>query len=296
MKREQWRRLAGWGCLMAIMASCAVMRLLPLCPMLLRFWTVAALAMEIEDSEPTAAPLIEIPTPEPDRSFHIQVIRQTPEPQTPQKRVLIYHTHTYEAYCQVPEAPYVETEKWRTRDEKANVVAVGSALAASLTSLGFDVVHDATAFEPPELSSSYERSLDMLEARQNNGETYDLYIDLHRDAIATNSTLKRTVSIGGTDVARFMVLVGKGTGTGYDVKPDWEANYAIAQRITESLNRQHEELCREVKLKSGRFNQHIAPNAVLIECGNNYNTLEQVLGGVPYLAQAIADALNQQEE
>lgn len=295
MKRELQRRLAGWGCLMAIMASGAAMRLLPLCPMLLRSWTVAALAMEIVDSEPTAAPLIEIPTPEPDRSFHIQVIRQTPEPQTPQKRVLIYHTHTYEAYCQVPEAPYVETEKWRTRDEKANVVAVGSALAASLTSLGFDVVHDVTAFEPPELSSSYERSLDMLEARQNNGETYDLYIDLHRDAIAANSTLKRTVSVGGTDVARFMVLVGKGTGTGYDVKPDWEANYAVAQRITESLNRQHEELCREVKLKSGRFNQHIAPNAVLIECGNNYNTLEQVLGGVPYLAQAIADALNQQE-
>ena len=254
----------------------------------------SAAAMAVEVSEPTGTPLTEIPTPEPDRSFHMEVIRQTPEPQAQQKRILIYHSHTYEAYCQVPDAPYVETEKWRTRDETANVVAVGKALAASLTALGFEVVHDTTAFEPPELSSSYTRSLAMLEDRRRSGEDYDLYIDLHREAIAATSTIRRTVQIGGQEVARFMVLIGKGTSGGYDVKPDWEANYAIALRITDSLNHQHEELCREVKLKSGRFNQHIAPHAVLIECGNNYNTLEQVLRGVPYLAQAIADALNQQ--
>ena len=251
-----------------------------------------AAAMEVEEAAATETPLPEIPTPENDRSFRVEVIRQTPEPQLPPKRILIYHTHTYEAYCQVPESPYVETEKWRSRDESANVIAVGRALAASLTALGFEVVHDCTAFEPPELSSSYTRSLSMLEERQRNGETYDLYIDLHRDAIAAASTIKRTVQIGGQEVARFMVLIGKGTGTGYDVKPDWEANLVIAQQITDNLNRQHEDLCREIKLKSGRFNQHIAPHAVLIECGNNYNTLEQVLNGVPYLAQAISDAMN----
>ena len=223
--------------------------------------------------------------------LRVEVIRDTPQPDYSGKRILIYHTHTWEAYQQTKDSSYVETEKWRTKDASCNVVAVGRALTASLRALGFAVVHDDTAFEPPNLDDAYERSLSMLEARADAGETYDLYIDLHRDAIASTSTIKRTVKINGEESARFMVLVGKGTTGGYTLKPDWQANYAIAERITSSLNGQCEGLARDVKVKTGRFNQHIAPCCVLIECGVNTNTLEQVLCGVPYLSQAIADAM-----
>lgn len=220
-------------------------------------------------------------------AFRVEVIRTTPQPVTEGKRILIYHSHTWEAYQQVDDARYVETEKWRTKDNTCNVVAVGDALANQLRAMGYTVVHDTTAFEPPNLDQAYVRSLQMLEERTSLGENYALYIDLHRDAIASNSTLKRTVNIGGTDVARFMVLVGKGTGKGFDEKPDWEANLRIAQQLTEHLNGMSDGLCRDVKIKTGRFNQHIAPRCILIECGNNLNTLEQVLNGVPYLAEAI---------
>lgn len=230
-------------------------------------------------------------TPAPDRTLRVEIIRDDSPPDAEGPRVLIYHTHTYEAYRQVDEARYVETEKWRTSDESANVVAVGAALANSLRALGCTVVHDQTAFEPPNLDTAYQRSLAMLEQRTAAGETYDLYIDLHRDAISSQSTIKRTVNVGGADVARFMVLVGKGTGSGFDKKPDWEANYAIAEIITESLNGQCDNMAREIKVKTGRFNQHIAPRCVLIECGNNENTLQEVLNGVPYLAQSLMDAL-----
>ena len=241
-----------------------------------------------ETPSSTAAPS-EPPSPAPDIAFRVEVVRSTAQPPLSGKRVLIYHTHTYEAFTQVTDAPYKETEKWRTKDASANVVAVGSALAASLEALGCEVVHDDTAFEPPDLSTAYQRSLSMLEERLSRGETYDLYIDLHRDAIASSSTIRRTVTLGGEETARFMVLVGKGEG--YAQKPDWQSNYALAERITRSLNAQAEGLCRDIMVKTGRFNQHIAPRCVLIECGNNYNTLEQVLCGIPYLAQAIADAL-----
>lgn len=224
--------------------------------------------------------------------LQVEVIR---EPEVPPigegKRILIYHTHTYEAYEQVSDDRYDATEKWRTDDEAYNVVAVGKALTASLEALGFTVVHETAAYEPPSLDSAYARSLAMLEERTEAGETYDLYIDLHRDAISASSTIKRTVVIGGEEVARFMVLVGTGETGGYTEKPDWQANQAIARRITASLNSQCSGLARDVKVKTGRFNQHIAPCCVLIECGMNSNTLEQVLRGVPYLAQAIADAL-----
>lgn len=242
----------------------------------------------------TPAPA-DTPSPAPataDAMLRVEVIRETAEPPTwAGKRVLIYHTHTWEAYEQVADDPYRETEKWRTKDNAHNVVAVGDALAASLNALGLTVVHDTTAFEPPNLDDAYDRSLAMLQERTAAGERYDLYIDLHRDALSTASTIRRTVNIGGEEVARFMVLVGKGTTGGYAERPDWEANHQMAGRITSSLNGQCDGLARDVKIKTGRFNQHVADCCVLIECGVNINTLRQVLNGVPYLAQAIADAL-----
>ena len=241
---------------------------------------------------PTMEPVTS-PAP-PDRSLRVEVIRDTPQPApTSGYRILIYHTHTWEAYKQVASRPYQETEKWRTSDNSANVVAVGEALANVLRALGCTVVHDTTAFEPPNLDAAYQRSLAMLEKRLAAGEAYDLYLDVHRDALSSQSTIKRTVNIGGEEVARFMVLVGKGSGSSFDVKPDWEANYALAQDITGSLNSLCSGLARDVNVKSGRYNQHVAPHCVLLECGNNENTLEQVLAGIPYLAQALIDALAQ---
>lgn len=255
----------------------------------------------VEVAADTPVPLTAAPqatfTPQPDAAetdtfLRVEVIRETPEPPSwAGKRVLIYHTHTWEAYEQTDGAPYRETEKWRTKDNSNNVVAVGDALTAALEALGLTVVHDTTAFEPPNLDDAYERSLAMLQRRAEAGESYDLYIDLHRDALSSASTIRRTVNIGGEEVARFMVLIGKGTTGGYTEKPDWEANQLIARRITSSLNGQCEGLARDVKIKTGRFNQHVADRCVLIECGVNTNTLQQVLSGVPYLAQAIADAL-----
>ncbi len=103
--------------------------------------------------------------------------------------------------------------------------------------------------------------------------------------------MKRTVKVGGEDVARFMVLVGKGVN--YTPKPDWEDNLALAEQLTECMNHLADGVCREVKVKTGRFNQHVAPHCVLIECGNNFNTLEEVLRGVPYLAEAIGETLTE---
>lgn len=244
----------------------------------------------METPAPTAA-TEETATPAAAVGFLVEVIWEEDTALWAGKRVLIYHSHTYEAYEQVAGAEYVETEKWRTKDESCNVVAVGKALAAHLTALGVEVVHDTTAFEPPDLDDAYGRSLQMLEERIAAGEQYDLIIDLHRDALSSQSTIKRTVVIGGEVSARFMVLIGKGTTGGYTEKPDWETNLVIAQRITDSLNAQVEGIARDVKIKTGRFNQHIAPCCVLLECGVNTNTLEEVLTGLPYLAQAIAEAL-----
>ena len=223
-------------------------------------------------------------------SFTAEVI-PLESPALSAKRVLIYHTHTYEAYEQSTTKPYQQTEKWRTTDNAHNMIAVGKALAASLHASGIEVVHDTTAFEPPSIDTAYDRSLSMLQQRLAAGEQYDLYLDLHRDALAASSTIKRTVNIGGEEVARFMILVGQGTTGGYAEKPNWQANLQLAQRLTETLNEYCPQLARDVKIKTGRFNQHVSEGCLLIECGLNFNTLDEVLAAIPYLADAIAQTL-----
>ena len=224
--------------------------------------------------------------------FTIEVLSS--EIEQPRPRVLIYHTHTYEAYEQTKDSPYQETETWRTADSAHNVVRVGEELAGLLRALGMEVVHDTTAFEPPSLSSAYQRSLEMLEKRRSAGERYDLYIDLHRDAYAASYTGPNAVQTPAGKAAKLMLLIGRGdgyTGQGFDEKPDWENNLSVAQAITDALNAQCGGLCRDVCIKSGRYNQHMGRGCILIEAGNNRNTLAEVLCAMPYLADAIQQAL-----
>ncbi len=235
------------------------------------------------------------PSPQPGE-FSIQVIRGPGVTGTTgKKRILIYHTHTYEAFKPTPENTYERTEEWRTKDNQHNVVRVGEELTRLLTAAGFDVVHDTTAYEPPVLGTSYTRSLKMLEDSISRGEKYDLYIDLHRNGTSAPSLNNNTVQIGDQKIARLMMLIGNGegvTGAGFGVRPDWEKNLDIAQNITDSLNEQIPELCRPVKLTKQRYNQHVAPCCILIEVGNNINTLEEALASMPYLADAIRSTLN----
>lgn len=209
-------------------------------------------------------------------------------------RVLIYHTHTWEAYEMEEDAAYQPTETWRTKDDRYNMVRVGEALAGELEKLGFVVVHDKTAFEPPNLSQAYTRSLKMLRERLAAGETYDYVLDIHRDAYSGLWNGANCVEReDGERLAYVMLLVGKGTGatgSGFDERPDWPQNLALAEQITQELGALVPGISREVKIKSGRFNQHVSTGALLIEVGNNKNTLSEALASCPVIAEAIARA------
>ncbi|MBQ4088655.1 MAG: stage II sporulation protein P [Clostridia bacterium] len=202
------------------------------------------------------------------------------------KRILIYHTHTHEAYEMAYEGEYDELEKWRTDDNDHNVVRVGEELASLLIAHGFEVVHDATDHEQNDLSTAYMRSLETLSGRQ--AEEYDLYIDLHRDAYTEGAAL--TSSYAGKNAAKLMVLIGKGEN--FTEKPFFAENYELAANLTDAVNQLCPGLCRDVMVKTGRYNQHIAPNSLLIEAGSNMNTLEEALAAMPVLADAINNVMN----
>ncbi len=207
--------------------------------------------------------------------------------------VLIYHTHTTEAYRQEGDYTYEETGESRTEETDKNIVQVGEDLKAELEALGFNVIHDTTDHEPPKLATAYSRSEETMQAYREKYPDMDLYIDVHRDAANVEENQDDVVVIDGKRCARLMFVVGKGEK--YDEKPDFESNYALASAISEQLEAIQSGFTRDIRVKTGRYNQHISDMCLLVEVGHNANTLEEAENSMPYLAQAIGNTVKIKE-
>lgn len=208
-------------------------------------------------------------------------------------RILIYHTHATEAYRQTPASSYVESGAWRTEEADKSVLAVGARLAALLKDeYGLNVLHDTTNHEPPKLSTSYSRSVETMRAYQTQYPSLSMFIDVHRDAYGSDEGKTDYLIIDGKEVARVMFVVGTGegaTGNGFGEMPDFESNYALAAAVSAKLQGVDAQLARDIRVKTGRYNQHVSDQCLLAEVGHNMNTLEQALNAADDLAAAIAD-------
>lgn len=210
-------------------------------------------------------------------------------------KILIYHTHLTEAYFQTGDYSYKPTDPFRTDDNTKNVAAVGEKLANLLREkYGICVIHDTTDHEPPKLSTAYSRSEATMKKYREMYPSISMYIDVHRDAHVNNPTKTADyITIDGKEVARMMFVVGTGegaTGTGFDEMPDFTSNYALAEKISGRLLEYDEKLAKNMRVKTGRYNQHISNQCLLVEVGHTSNSLEQALNAVDYLAEAIAYA------
>ncbi len=206
--------------------------------------------------------------------------------------VLIYHTHAEEAYRQTRGYAYAETGEgtYKTLDKKKSVVALGELLKRELEQRGFTVIHDDTDVEPPEIKSAYSRSLEVMERYPEAV----VYIDLHRNTANVKAKKDDVVTVDGQRCARMFFVVGTGIGTyegEYDIQHDWQRNYALAKAVTERLRAVDPKFALDIRLKVGRYNQHVSPYCLLVEVGHNANTFDDAKNSIPYLADAIASTL-----
>jgi len=231
---------------------------------------------------------------DPDSAIEIESESIVP-PEAERPTVVIYHTHTHEAYTPAEGESYVPTGEERTADTRYSIVAVGAALADELRQLGFTVIHDTTDHEPPRLGTAYVRSLETAEALERETEGETLFLDLHRDA--WNASIDpAAVAIEGTDTARLLFVIGTGEGSEgntFSVRPDYEKNHALADALCRQLDAVHPDLVRGISVKTGRYNQHIGTRNILVEMGHNHNTLAEALAAVPHLARAICETMDQ---
>lgn len=206
--------------------------------------------------------------------------------------VLIYHTHAEEAYRQTQSYAYEETGKdtYKTLDKKKSVVALGELLKQELEKRGFTVIHDDTDVEPPQIKSAYSRSLEVMEQYPEAV----IYIDLHRNTASVKAKKNDVVTVDGKRCARMFFVVGTGIGTyegEYDTHHDWQKNYALAKALTERLRAVDPDFALDIRLKVGRYNQHVSPYCLLVEVGHNANTFDDAKNSIPYLADALAETM-----
>ena len=205
-------------------------------------------------------------------------------------QILIYHTHTTEAYRPTSEDEYVAAGSWRTKDHAHSVVAVGEVLSRELQRYGFKVLHDTTNHEPPKLDTAYERSLVTMQEYQKKYPTIQVYIDLHRDAYNdVDAGKKDIVVVNGEECSRVMCVVG--TGEKYSVKPNYESNYKLALSFTNEMEKIKKGFTRPIRIKTGRYNQQVSDMCLLIEMGHNANTLQQAKNAAKYVALALSRVL-----
>lgn len=201
--------------------------------------------------------------------------------------VIIYHTHTCESYTPTQENNYEASGNFRTTDLNYNVSRVGNELEKYLTNT-FNVKHNNTYHDYPAYSGSYTRSLATIKSIVP--EKYSgLVIDLHRDALGSNSDYAPRIKIGDEVVAQLMFVIG--TNGGGLEHSNWERNLKTAIKIQEKANEMYPGLFKSIILRNSRYNQHVSDGACIIEVGATGNTLEECTGSMKYLAKVIEEVL-----
>lgn len=215
--------------------------------------------------------------------------------------ILIYHTHDTEAYRKEENSDYIESGNCRTEDERYNVYAVGEELCRILREkYGIIAIHASEQHEKPLITTAYSRSLETMRKYKQEYPSINMFIDIHRDGVADTGYENDFVTVDGIECARMMFVVGTGKSgkssqyapsenpdTVNDM-PDFESNYALAARLTETLLSYNERFMRNINVKSGKYNQQMSDKCLLVEVGHNGNTLQQAKNSMYYLAKAIA--------
>ncbi|WP_444642511.1 stage II sporulation protein P [Caproiciproducens sp. R1] len=200
---------------------------------------------------------------------------------TPQ--VLIYHTHTTEAFL----------GDTRSQDKAKSVVAVGDQIAAQLKAAGINVVHDTTLHDYPSYNGSYDRSKVTM---QNNLKKYpgiQVTLDIHRDAMGTSdgTRIKPTATVNGRKAAQVMIISGcDDDGTlGF---PNWEYNFRLAVRLQKSLADLYPGLARPLNFCARKYNENLTKGSLLIEFGTEVNTLDEAVYSGELFGKALVNVLN----
>lgn len=206
--------------------------------------------------------------------------------------VLIYHSHTTEAYSLLDTGYYISSDA-RSNNSARNMVRVGDDLAAYLEKQGFNVIHDRTIHDK-DYTKSYDNSRATIEKYLEQYPSIEVTIDVHRDDITySNKTkVKPTAKINGKKAARMMII----SGCEYNrVKnfPDWEENLKFDLQVQNKVNELYPGLMRPILFSERKYNMYETHYSFLLEVGTDANTLDEACYSARLFGNALGQLLNE---
>ena len=206
--------------------------------------------------------------------------------------VLIYHSHTTEAYSLLDTGYYISSDA-RSNNSARNMVRVGDDLAAYLEKQGFTVIHDRTIHDK-DYTKSYDNSRVTIEKYLEQYPSIEVTIDVHRDDITySNKTkVKPTAKINGKKAARMMII----SGCEYNrVKnfPDWEENLKFDLQVQNKVNELYPGLMRPILFSERKYNMYETHYSFLLEVGTDANTLDEACYSARMFGNALGELLNE---
>lgn len=198
-------------------------------------------------------------------------------------QVLIYHTHTTEAYA----------GDTRTTDKTRSVCAVGDEIAQQLQNAGINVLNDTTYHDYPAYDGSYDRSKVTVQNYLKKYPGIQVTLDIHRDAMhrSDGTKLKPTVVINGKKAAQIMIISGC-DDTGSLGFPNWECNLRLALRFQQEISKDYSGLARPLSFCPRRYNENLTKGSLLIEVGTEVNTLDEAKYSGTLVGKALAKVLS----
>ncbi|HHW12610.1 MAG TPA: stage II sporulation protein P [Firmicutes bacterium] len=230
------------------------------------------------------------PVPEPNTQRPAPLPPTRPAPTTPPvqpprvepTRILIYHTHTSESYVPV-------SGRTHNHNNRGDIVQAGAFLAKLLEdkygikTLHCDNIHDYYPFR-----DAYQRSAETVQKLLAEHPQVEVVLDLHRDA---TPGLNHKVPIKGKTAAKIILVVGSDRlGLPH---PNWEKNHHFANSLLEVMDLLYPNLAHGVILAEARYNQHLHPQSIIVEFGDDKSTWEEVTYSLELFAEVLATYLSQ---
>ena len=196
--------------------------------------------------------------------------------------VIIYHTHSSESYM-----PY-KSSNYHREKEKGTVRDVGSVMKKTLEKKGIKVIHDKTLHDRPSYNESYNRSLETITALRKKYPSADYIIDLHRDAAPSSASEGKYAVIDGKRVAKFSLVVGQ-------QNENYVELYDYAKKVSEKAGGMYNGFGGPIIERNYRYNEYVSNRSLLLEIGNNRNTIEEARLCGRYFAEVLASIIKSEQ-
>lgn len=204
------------------------------------------------------------------------------------KQILIYHTHGASEY-------FADSRSGKIED---SVVGVGDALTKELEKLGYGVLHDRNRYDlingSLDRSLAYNKSLEGIEKALAANPDIKVVIDLHRDSVGKGKHTFTTIN--GKKSAIVMFFNGlsrtKSGPISYLDNPNLRGNLAFSLQLKCKAMEYYDDFTKPIYLKGYRYNLHLQERSLLIELGNENNTVEEAKNAAAPLADVLHKVLS----